>query len=62
MERFLEPDTYSLTTDLQGTQGALGQRYETRYESITNVLFLTHCLEINNVGIIWTLTVVKNDI
>lgn len=27
MERFLEPDTYSLTTDLQGTQGALGQRY-----------------------------------
>jgi len=27
MERFLEPDTYSLTTDLQGTQGTLGQRY-----------------------------------
>lgn len=27
MERYLEPDTYALTSDLQGTQGALGRRY-----------------------------------
>jgi len=27
LERFLEPDTYTLTSNLQGTQGVLGQRY-----------------------------------
>jgi len=27
LERFLEPDTYTLTSDLQGTQGMLGHRY-----------------------------------
>ena len=26
LERFIEPDTYSLTSDLQGTHGILGQR------------------------------------
>jgi len=32
LERFLEPDTHTLTADLHGTNGVLGHRYVTSYE------------------------------
>jgi len=38
LERFIEPDTYSLTSDLQGTHGILGQRYGNLTCSLAKVL------------------------
>jgi GTPase SAR1 family protein len=38
LERFIEPDTYSLTSDLQGTSGILGERYGALTTSLARVL------------------------
>lgn len=38
LERFIEPDTHSLTADLQGTNGILGQRYGNLTCSLAKVL------------------------
>eukprot|EP00088_Acartia_fossae_P010465 TRINITY_DN1522_c0_g1_i1.p1 TRINITY_DN1522_c0_g1~~TRINITY_DN1522_c0_g1_i1.p1 ORF type:complete len:277 (+),score=68.64 TRINITY_DN1522_c0_g1_i1:31-861(+) len=38
LERFIEPDTHSLTSDLQGTSGILGHRYGELTSSLAKVL------------------------
>lgn len=38
LERFIEPDTHSLTADLQGTSGILGERYGNLTCSLAKVL------------------------
>jgi len=38
LERFIEPDTHSLTSDLQGTTGVLGERYGHLTASLAKVL------------------------
>jgi len=38
LERFIEPDTHSLTSDLQGTTGVLGERYGQLTASLAKVL------------------------
>jgi len=38
LDRYLEPDTHSLTTHLPGTEGALGERYGALTTSLSRVL------------------------
>ena len=40
LERFIEPDTHSLTSDLQGTSGILGERYVISLSILENFDFL----------------------
>merc|ERR1719244_1230506 len=38
LERYLEPDTYTLTSELKGTSGILGQRYGDLTNALGRVL------------------------